>query len=617
MRNESDAELLKAFAETNDSAAFAELVSRHGPLVYRVCFRKLINRQDAEDASQAVFMTLIKKSKELRREGSLAGWLHTVARQTSLFMARTRVHRLQCESAAAEIMGAESHPQITASDREIVLGFVDNELSSLPSAQKNAVILRYFEGLSEKDASEVAGCSGEAFRRRASYGISNLRKRLVSRGCALGVPALIGVLGADAQAAIPQTLIPSLLAVPKLAAAGAAAGTASAQITYIMEGALKTMAITKIKTAGLGILIALLIGTSAVVAVKEIQKRQNSGASDKPDIVASPAKQKVPDQPKSSGNDETVSTKLETKDKIPSVKVKQLPKARNFQAEAEKALETAKKIPTNDNWDTLYKIMEKWLEIDQVAASEWALKLPEIEKICILQYTAERWAGKNPVAASEWAMKLPEEQSKTSVLMYVASTWAKTDPLAAHEWTLRLPEGNGRDNASANVFAQWSEKDPATAAEWALKLPEGQEKNWGLGSVIGNWAKADPVAAYDWVQSLPDEKTRNMLWLKVPEGWAEKDPVAAAEWTLKLPEGTDRVNALICVAGQWVRKDPVAATEWILRLPEGEGRDIALKNVVSGLTCSGRNPENALKWIEESSLSQDEKEKLLKEIDKK
>ncbi len=33
MRNEGDAELLKAFVETNDSAAFAELVSRHGSLV--------------------------------------------------------------------------------------------------------------------------------------------------------------------------------------------------------------------------------------------------------------------------------------------------------------------------------------------------------------------------------------------------------------------------------------------------------------------------------------------------------------------------------------------------------------------------------------------------------
>ena len=50
MQTKTDAELLKAYVDTNDESAFTEFVSRHGPLV---------NRHDAEDASQAVFMALI------------------------------------------------------------------------------------------------------------------------------------------------------------------------------------------------------------------------------------------------------------------------------------------------------------------------------------------------------------------------------------------------------------------------------------------------------------------------------------------------------------------------------------------------------------------------------
>ena len=56
MQMKNDTELLEAYAESNNPAAFAELVSRYGSMVYRACFRTLINRQDAEDASQAVFM---------------------------------------------------------------------------------------------------------------------------------------------------------------------------------------------------------------------------------------------------------------------------------------------------------------------------------------------------------------------------------------------------------------------------------------------------------------------------------------------------------------------------------------------------------------------------------
>ena len=67
-----------------------------------------------------------------------------------------------------------------------------------------------------------------------------------------------------------------------------------------MEGTVKTMAITKIKTVGVAILIALLIGTTAVVAVKEIQKRSipdTRAAKEVPAVI--PTQTKKPDTGKS------------------------------------------------------------------------------------------------------------------------------------------------------------------------------------------------------------------------------------------------------------------------------------------------------------------------------
>ena len=137
-----------------------------------------------------------------KRDGSLAGWLHLAARNAALFIARKRARQGLRESSAREFLDAYHQPEANVQDRETVLRHLDDELASLTAVQREAVILRYLDGLSEKDAALSVGCAPHTLSCRASDGIANLRKRLVSRGCALGIPALIGVLEADAQAAI-------------------------------------------------------------------------------------------------------------------------------------------------------------------------------------------------------------------------------------------------------------------------------------------------------------------------------------------------------------------------------------------------------------------------------
>src|SRR2546421_729224 len=74
-----DRSLLAAFLERQDEAAFAELVRRHGPLVWTVCRRILTSPSDAEDAFQITFLVLARKAGTIARPERLTNWLYGVA----------------------------------------------------------------------------------------------------------------------------------------------------------------------------------------------------------------------------------------------------------------------------------------------------------------------------------------------------------------------------------------------------------------------------------------------------------------------------------------------------------------------------------------------------------
>src|SRR6266699_3200089 len=72
---EDDMRLLRLYAEQSDEGAFSKLVSRHMGWVYSACCRGLKDRHLAEDAAQAVFLTLARRAKTISPKLLLSGWL--------------------------------------------------------------------------------------------------------------------------------------------------------------------------------------------------------------------------------------------------------------------------------------------------------------------------------------------------------------------------------------------------------------------------------------------------------------------------------------------------------------------------------------------------------------
>src|SRR5687767_7504385 len=80
-RMEPDSNLLRAYAELQDEAAFAQLVNRHIALVYSTAARGLYgDATAAKDVTQLVFIEFARKSSMLLKHPSLAAWLYMTAR---------------------------------------------------------------------------------------------------------------------------------------------------------------------------------------------------------------------------------------------------------------------------------------------------------------------------------------------------------------------------------------------------------------------------------------------------------------------------------------------------------------------------------------------------------
>jgi RNA polymerase sigma factor (sigma-70 family) len=197
----TDAELLDAFARRRDEGAFAELVRRYGPVVYRVC-RRVVGRSVADDAFQAAFLVLATRHRAARRAFSIAGWLVGVAGRVARQIRRAEYRRAVRETAVAWQPDAGVEPGTDVGDQLRVL---DEELARLPDRLRTPVVLCHLQGWSQEEAAGALGQSARSVRRHLDEARRLLRVRLERRGV---VPALAAglALNAGRAGAVPDGL---------------------------------------------------------------------------------------------------------------------------------------------------------------------------------------------------------------------------------------------------------------------------------------------------------------------------------------------------------------------------------------------------------------------------
>jgi RNA polymerase sigma-70 factor (ECF subfamily) len=158
LQTTSDAELLMASAR-RDSASFAELVSRYYRPVYRMVWRMLNGNAETEDVAQEAFIKLWANPAQIREAKALKGWLMRVA--SNLAVDRLRKRQFTDIEAIGEIADPKQRTDAEL-DGKAATRRVDQALGLLPERQKLAVVLVYFEGMSNMAAASVMDISVDA-----------------------------------------------------------------------------------------------------------------------------------------------------------------------------------------------------------------------------------------------------------------------------------------------------------------------------------------------------------------------------------------------------------------------------------------------------------------------
>jgi RNA polymerase sigma-70 factor, ECF subfamily len=170
----SDGSLMQSVA-AGDLAAFEQLVVRHQQAAWRTAYSLLGDRQAAEDVAQEAFLRIFQSADRYRPVAAFRTYLYRIVVRLCLdVLAKKRpIPSEACGQVVAPSAPADG--QLVGDERaeEIWLA-----VSSLPSKQRLAVVLRYYQGLSYREVAAVMRTTVKGIERLLARGRTALQRQL-------------------------------------------------------------------------------------------------------------------------------------------------------------------------------------------------------------------------------------------------------------------------------------------------------------------------------------------------------------------------------------------------------------------------------------------------------
>jgi len=171
-------------ALAGDEAAARALHDAHYPAVLRLALLLLQNLQDAEDATQDTFVYAFQRLERYDPErAAFATWLKIIVTSRCRDMQRRRRFKWLSLQELAEA-GREPEDETPDHQPDVVLELVGVQqvvweaLQQVPHKSRQALILRYFGGLSYPEMAQALGCPVSTAKSRVVYGHQALARLL-------------------------------------------------------------------------------------------------------------------------------------------------------------------------------------------------------------------------------------------------------------------------------------------------------------------------------------------------------------------------------------------------------------------------------------------------------
>jgi RNA polymerase sigma factor (sigma-70 family) len=170
-------------------ATLREIFEQYQHLVFNLCLHYLQNKQDAEEATQDVFVKIHTKLSSFEGKSSLKTWVYriTVNHCLDLLRARKRQNRLSYithlffgKTETPLELPQFDHPGVLLEDQEDLENLFE-KINQLPENQRTALILRYLDDLPPPEIAHIMGLSLKAVESLLQRAKQNLEKKLDGR----------------------------------------------------------------------------------------------------------------------------------------------------------------------------------------------------------------------------------------------------------------------------------------------------------------------------------------------------------------------------------------------------------------------------------------------------
>ncbi|NWG20147.1 MAG: sigma-70 family RNA polymerase sigma factor [Chloroflexi bacterium] len=165
-----------------DHGAFAQLMERYAVAVFNLAYRMLGDAQEAEDASQEIFLRAYTNLERFDPARKFSTWLLTIGSNFCIDrLRRRRFAWLTLDDAVASVPSPARGPERSALERE-ERDIVQRALLQLPPAYREIAVLRYWNDLSYEEIGQATGLPESTIKTRLHRARRMLAEALRSEG---------------------------------------------------------------------------------------------------------------------------------------------------------------------------------------------------------------------------------------------------------------------------------------------------------------------------------------------------------------------------------------------------------------------------------------------------